>query len=191
VSDDLLGSERVQELLEGLVRVGEVSEVAAGRVRVTFADRDGVASPLLQVLHRRAKDQLDYDMPSVGEPVLCLMLPPDLVDGFVLGSLYTAKQAPPTEDQATRVLASEDLRLGSVEADHQVARGDLVLQLLQGLFDLLKTAVIPTGVGPAPLSGDTTGQNTYGAGGITAVLEQMEASEEGLAGLLSETVRTE
>jgi hypothetical protein len=188
---DLLGIEHVQELLAGLVRVGEVSEVQAGRVRVVFPDRDGVASGLLQVLHRRAKGTLDYDMPAVGEPVLCLMLPPDQVDGFVLGSVYDARQPPPTEDAAVRVVAGTDLRLGSVNAAHPAPFGDITLKLLQGLFDLLKTAVIPTPTGPAPLAGDTAGQNAYGSGGITAVLTAMENADDGLAGLNSQAIKLE
>ena len=188
---DLFGNEHVQELLAGLVRVGEVSEVQAGRVRVVFPDRDGVASGLLQVLHRRAKGALDYDMPAVGEPVLCLMLPPDQVDGFVLGSVYDARQPLPTEDQAVRVVAGTDLRLGSVAAAHPAPFGDITLKLLQGLFDLLKTAVIPTSTGPAPLASDTVGQNAYGSGGITAVLTVMENASDGLAGLNSEAIKLE
>jgi hypothetical protein len=192
VSDtDLFGDEHVQELLAGLVRVGDVSEVQAGRVRVVFPDRDGVASGLLQVVHRRAKGALDYDMPSVGEPVLCLMLPPDQVDGFMLGSVYDARQPPPTEDQAVRVVAGEDIRLGSVAAAHPAPFGDITLKLLQGIFDLLKTAVIPTPTGPAPLAGDTAGQNAYGSGGVTAVLTAMEQADDGLAGLNSEAIKLE
>jgi len=188
---DLLPDGRVQELIAGLVRTGRVSEVGAGRVRVTFEDRDGMESGLLQVGQKRTKGQLDYSMPAIDEPVLCIMQPPDQVDGFVICSLYDLKQDPPTEDADARVIASGDLRLGSVDAAFWIARGDRVLKLLQGIFDLLKTAVVPTGVGPAPLAGDTAGANDYGGGGIVAVVAAMAASPEGLAGLLSETVRAE
>lgn len=186
-----LDDDQVRELIDGLIRIGEVAEVLTGRVRVVFPDRDGVASGLLQVLHRRAKGALDYDMPSVGEPVLCLMLPPDQVDGFVLGAVYDARQPPPTDDPAVRVVAGTDLRLGSVAAAHPAPFGDITLKLLQGIFDLLKTAVIPTPTGPAPLAGDTAGQNAYGSGGIAAVLTVMENAEDGLAGLNSEAIKLE
>jgi len=186
------GDERVQELLTGLIRVGRVSEIGDdGRVRVTFADRDGIESGRLQVCQGRTIGQLDASMPALEEPVLCLMLPPDQVDGFVVGSLYDAQQAPPTGDQAVRVIAGTDIRLGSVDADHPVSRGDIVHKLLAELFALLRTMVIPVPTGVAPLSGDVAGANAYGTGGLTTVLTAMETSEEGLAGLLNESILTE
>jgi len=187
-----LGDERVQELLTGLIRVGRVSEIGDdGRVRVTFEDRDGIESGRLQVCQGRTIGQLDASMPALEEPVLCLMLPPDQIDGFMIGSLYDSKQAPPTGDQAVRVIAGTDLRLGSVDAAYWLARGDRVLKLLQGIFDLLKTAAPQSGVGPVPFLTDVTAANAYGSGGLSAVLAIMESADDGLAGLLSDTVRTE
>ena len=186
----LLGDDEIRTLLEELVRIGTVASVGTdGRVRCTFADRDNVTSNQLPVLHRRRGDQ---DMPSVGNKALCLMLPPDLVDGFVLGVFYDRSNAPPVSgDAKPRVLAGDDVRLGSDAAAHPLVHGDIALKLLQGIFDLLKTAVIPTGVGPAPLAGDTTGQNSYGSGGVTAVLTVMESADDGLAGLNSDVSKTD
>lgn len=185
IDADLLGNEGVQELLAGLVRVGEVSEIQAGRVRVVFNDRDGVSSGLLQVLHRRTKGALDYDMPSVGEPVLCLMLPPDQVDGFVLGAVYDARQAPPTDDQSVRVIAGEDLRLGSVDASHKAPLGDVLLRVLTGLRELLASVQVQTPSGPGSLTATTT---DYGSGLVPAIAAQM-ATDVADAVLLSQTVR--
>ena len=187
MSVEMLDRSAVQALFAEMVRVGKVAEVSTdGRVRCTFADRDNVSSHPLPVLHRRRGDQ---DMPAVGAQAICLMLPPDLVDGFCLGVFYDASNAPPEPgDAGVRVLAGTDIRIGSENATHPVPYGDIVLLLLQGIFDLLRTAVIPTGVGPSPMSADATAQNSYGVGGISAVLTLMENSEDGLAGLNSETV---
>lgn len=183
------GQGEVEELLAELVRVGTVAEVGQdGRVRCTFADRDGVSSAPLPVLHRRRGDQ---DLPAVGDQAVCLMLPPDLVDGFVLGVIYDAKASPPSNQSAVRVLSGADVRLGSVDAAHPAPFGDVALKLLQGIFDLLRTAVIPTPAGPAPLFGDTAGQNAYGSGGIAAVLTAMENADDGLAGLNSSAIKLE
>ena len=169
------------------MRVARVSEVAAGRVRVTFADRDDVTSPLLQVLQGRTSGALDYAMPTVGEPVLCLMLPPDQVDGFVLGSIYDAQQATPTEDAAVRVIASEDLRLGAVTAAHKVALGDVLLRILTGLREILATVQVATPAGPGQLTATTT---DYGAGPVATIATQLAADVQD-AVLLSQTIRVE
>jgi len=184
---DLFTDTRAQELLSGLVRVGRVSEISTGRVRVTWDDRDGMASPLLQVLHSRTTGQMDYCVPSLGEPVLCLMLPPDQVDGFVLGSLYDAQQATPTDDQAVRVVAGEDLRLGSVDATHQVPLGDVLLRVLTGLRELLGSVVVATPAGPGQLTGVTT---DYGSGTFAAIATQLNADIQD-AVLLSQRVRVQ
>lgn len=175
------------ELLEGLVRVGRVSEIGAGRVRVTFEDRDGVASPLLQVLHPRTLGQLDYSMPAIGEPVLCLMLPPDQVDGFVLGSVYDARQATPTSDQSVRVVAGEDLRLGAVGASHKAPLGDVLLKILIGLREVLASVQVATPVGPGQLTAVTT---DYGSGPVATIAAQLAADVQD-AVLLSQTIRLE
>lgn len=104
-----------EKLLADLIRVGKVASVGQdGRVRCTFADRDNVTSPPMPMLHRRRGDQ---DMPSVGDMALCMMLPPDMVDGFVLGVLYDAIGAPPVPGTpAVRVLSGDDIRFVSEAA---------------------------------------------------------------------------
>lgn len=183
-----LGDERVQELLTGLIRVGRVSEIGTdGRVRVTFSDRDGIESGRLLVCQGRTVGQLDASMPTTGEPVLCLMLPPDQIDGFVVGSLYDAKQAPPTGDQTVRVIAGTDLRLGSVAAAHKIPLGDALLKILLGLREMLGSVVVATPSGPGQLTGVTT---DYGSGPFAAIATQMIVDISD-AVLLSQKIRVE
>jgi len=77
-------------------RVGTVSaqDTARAKVRVTFPDRDQLVSYWLPVLVTKAQHDKFYDMPDIGEQVVCLM---DLRDeaGCVLGAIYSSADTPP------------------------------------------------------------------------------------------------
>jgi len=180
----LLGDGNVQELLGKMLQVGEVASVGTdGRARCTFADRDGVTSNPLQVVHRRRGDQ---DMPEVGSSALCLLLPPDFSDGFVLGVVYDAGHAPPVSGSAApRVTAGDDVRLGSHAAAHKIPLGDVLLRVANGLREMAATVqvICPTGAGK--LMATTT---DYGAGPFDVVAGQMAADVTDAA-LLSQRVR--
>ena len=92
----LFRDENVQELLNGLIKIGEVSssDPAMGTARVLFDDDDSLVSYDLQVLQRNTFKNHDYAMPDVGEDVLCLFLPTGTEEGFILGSLYAGEVMP-------------------------------------------------------------------------------------------------
>ena len=92
----LFRDENVQELLNGLIKIGEVSSIdpAMGTARVLFDDDDSLVSYDLQVLQRNTFKNHDYAMPDVGEDVLCLFLPTGTEEGFILGSLYAGEVMP-------------------------------------------------------------------------------------------------
>ena len=84
-------------ILSGLVRYGTVSSVSGTTARVYFPDL-GMTSGSLPILqHKKAKvevkeadghkhdAELDEWAPEVGQKVVCLYLPVDNGDGFVLG----------------------------------------------------------------------------------------------------------
>jgi len=188
MSDGILGNGRMAELLDGLIRVGKVAEhVPGARVRVTFADRDGVTSQPLQVVQRRTVGAQDNDMPALGEAVLCLMNPPDQTDGFCLGALYDATNPPPEGDPAVRVIGGTDIRLGSSQAGHPAPFGDVLLKILVGLRELLASVQVATPSGPGQLTGATT---DYGSGLFSAIAGAMAADVDG-AVLNSATVKLE
>jgi phage baseplate assembly protein gpV len=167
----LLDEDQIKETIDGLIRIGTVAEHSSGaRVRCTFEDRDGLPSNPMPVLQQRATGDLDYAIPAIGAPVVCLMLPPDQTDGFVLGGYYDARQAPPTSDQAVRVIAGSDVRLGSVSATHKVPLGDVLLRVLAGLREVLATAQVATPAGPGQITAATT---DYGSGLVAAIAAQM------------------
>lgn len=73
-------------------------DVARGRLRVTFVDRDNIASWWLSVAFSRTQDDQHFDIPDIGEQVVCLMDPND-EDGVIIGAVYST--ADPTPDGVT------------------------------------------------------------------------------------------
>lgn len=88
----------VQDVLAQTIRVGFVTARQPEKMRVQVELRDTVTQPLssawLPVLCPRASGDLAYDLPDVGDQVLCLFLPYGLEQGFVLGAMY-GKANPP------------------------------------------------------------------------------------------------
>lgn len=103
------GNEELQEAMAEMFRVGIVNSIdpQKGTARVRFPDDDDVISYDLQVLHRNTFRNKDYNMPDIGEDVLCLFLANGLADGFVLGSVYAGEVIPPEAigDKRTVVFA--------------------------------------------------------------------------------------
>lgn len=88
--------------IKSLIRCGKVSAVIAERcaVRVVFDDLDSLVSAELFVLQSSCMNNRFYNLPDVGDSVVCLMAPNDEHgSGFVLGSFYTEKNIPPAQNQ--------------------------------------------------------------------------------------------
>lgn len=102
----------IKEMLCNMFRVGEVDSIDAEKctVRVTFPDDEEVVSHDLQVLHINTKKNKDYNMPDVGEDVLCLFLPTGMAEGFVLGSVYAwdGDVKPPESSEDKRTVEFSD-----------------------------------------------------------------------------------
>lgn len=83
--------ERLEETVRHMVRIGTVEALLSdvARVRVRFADADGMVSYDLPVRFEKTQDDKDYCMPDIGEQVLCIFLPYGLEQGFVLGAVYS------------------------------------------------------------------------------------------------------
>jgi phage baseplate assembly protein V len=110
---DLFGSESVEALsrtVSQLIRVGEVSSIDPVKhtARVTFPEEDNSTSYDLAVLVRNSYDNHDYNMPDIGEDVLCLFLPNGHEDGFILGSFYAGQIKPPTTNKDERKVEFSD-----------------------------------------------------------------------------------
>lgn len=89
--------DRLESKLDQMVRVGTVTAVLAdtGMVRVSVKDADALVSFTLPVLFSKTHKDQFYVMPDVGEHVVCVFLPIGLEQGFVLGALYSKKDAVP------------------------------------------------------------------------------------------------
>ena len=86
--------------MKNLIRFGKVSAVIPERcaVRVVFDDRDNLVSAELLVLQSSCLNNRFYNLPDVGDSVLCLMAPNDEHGaGFVLGSFFTEKNPAPAQ----------------------------------------------------------------------------------------------
>lgn len=92
-----MSEEQLRDTLAQMVRVGFVSARQPEKMRVRVELRDTVTAALvtdwLPVLCPRACGDLAYDLPDVGDQVLCLFLGYGLEQGFVLGAMY-GKAAP-------------------------------------------------------------------------------------------------
>ena len=97
-------------LLRDYIKVGEVTSVnpSAHTARVVFPDDDNAVSYDLPVLCRNSYENHDYNMPDLGEDVLCLFLPGGTEDGFILGSFYAGDVRPPTVLHDQRMVVFQD-----------------------------------------------------------------------------------
>lgn len=88
----------LKDLLSQVIRVGFVvardEERLRVRVEVTDTTTDALTTDFLQVIVPRAKKDRCYDLPDIGDQVLCLFLPFGREVGFVLGSMYGADSPP-------------------------------------------------------------------------------------------------
>lgn len=92
--------DQITDLMAQMIRVGFVNarQPEKMRVKVTVPDTTGaeLVTDFLPVLCPRACEDMQYDLPDVGDQVLCLFLPYGREQGFVIGAMY-GKQSPPVQ----------------------------------------------------------------------------------------------
>lgn len=76
--------------LKNLIRIGTVSSInyKEGKLRVCFEDQDNIVTDELPML------SLEYEMPNIGESVLCLFLGNGITNGFCLGRYFYDNDQP-------------------------------------------------------------------------------------------------
>jgi hypothetical protein len=104
----------------GQFRWGRVAAVKDKdhRLEVKFEEGEGFTSWDMPFL---VQHPMDYSLPPVDAPVLCVIVDGALGVGFVLGCFFTDNDAPPLDDKGMRSLAGDDLRLGAHDASDKVA----------------------------------------------------------------------
>ena len=88
-------------MLESIIRIGRVSSIdeSKGTARVLFADREDFVSYDMPIVVPFTLSDKMYFMPSIDERVLCVLLPNDQTQGFILGSYYSNDREPPVQDK--------------------------------------------------------------------------------------------
>ena len=96
-----MNDRQLQDAMSQMIRVGFVTarQPETHRVQVRFPDTttQALTSDWLPALVPRASADLAFDLPDIGDQVLCLFLPHGHEQGFVVGSMY-GKQTPPVAD---------------------------------------------------------------------------------------------
>ncbi len=92
--------ERIKRLETGMnqmIRQGIVTQVfpEKGRVKVRLPDSDQMETAELPVVFAKTLENKAYDMPDVGEHVVCIFLPNGLEQGVVLGAVYSGQDPVP------------------------------------------------------------------------------------------------
>ena len=115
-----------------LARVGFVVSRQPEKHRVRVEFRDTVTAKLvsgwLPVLVPRASADMAFDLPDVGDQVLCLFLGNGLEEGFVLGSMYGAQTPPVSSGDKFHRTFSDGTTLEYDRAAHKLrasVRGDV------------------------------------------------------------------
>lgn len=170
--------EQITAKLSQIIRVGFVNarDEAKMRVKVTVPDTVGkeLVTDFLPVLCPRACEDMQYDLPDIGDQVLCLFLAYGLEQGFVLGAMY-GKATPPVQsgDKWHRKFKdgtfleydrAEHKLIANVQGDVEITATGNVTQTVEGNVGMQSQG--PTSVSSdAQISLGAPAVNIGGAGG--------------------------
>ena len=99
----------LESIVKNMVKVGIVESFNEdnGTARVVFEDAN-LKSYDLPIMVKQTKDNKDYWVPDIDEPVICIFLPTGIESGFILGAYYNQKDKPPVIDQNKRTVKFKD-----------------------------------------------------------------------------------
>lgn len=176
----------VQDVLAQTIRVGFVTARQPEKMRVQVELRDTVTQPLsstwLPVLCPRASGDLAYDLPDVGDQVLCLFLPYGLEQGFVVGAMYGKASPPVTSGDKWHRKFSDGTVLEYDRAAHKLTaqvQGDVAVTATGDVS--VSSAASLTLMAPAMQLGGTGGSTTQAAMQGTFRLENGDIIVEGVS----------
>lgn len=140
--------EQLSDLLAQCIRPGTVTARDAAKLRVQVRCADTVTAPLvtdwLPVLVSRACGDCQYDLPDVGDAVLCLFLPHGREAGFVLGSFYSGGVPPVADGDKWRRTFRDGTTLEYDRKAHKLTadvRGDVDVTATGSVTGRIKGAV--------------------------------------------------
>ena len=173
-----MSEEQIRDTLAQMVRVGFVSARQPEKMRVRVELRDTVTAALvtdwLPVLCPRACGDLAYDLPDVGDQVLCLFLGYGLEQGFVLGAMYGKADPPVSSGDIWQRSFSDGTVLAYDRAAHKLTaqvRGEAALRAdgpltLEAPVIYLRGTLVNTARDGAPGSAVLSGSLTVTGGGV-------------------------
>ena len=99
----------LESIVKNMVKVGIVESFNQNNAtaRVVFEDAN-LKSYDLPIMVKQTKDNKDYWVPDIDEPVICIFLPTGIESGFILGAYYNQKDKPPVMDQNKRTVKFKD-----------------------------------------------------------------------------------
>lgn len=91
-------------------KIGEVSSIDPARctARVIFDDENSMVTYDLPIMQRNSQGNRDYQMPDIGEDVLCLFRSDGFEDGVIIGSFYAGDVEPPETTADRRTVVFKD-----------------------------------------------------------------------------------
>lgn len=91
-------------------KIGEVSSIDPARctARVIFDDENSMVTYDLPIMQRNSLGNRDYQMPDIGEDVLCLFRSDGFEDGVIIGSFYAGDVEPPETTADRRTVVFKD-----------------------------------------------------------------------------------
>ena len=91
-------------------KIGEVSSINPARctARVIFDDENSMVSYDLPIMQRNSMGNRDYQMPDIGEDVLCLFRSDGFEDGVIIGYFYAGDVEPPETTADRRTVVFKD-----------------------------------------------------------------------------------
>ena len=91
-------------------KIGEVSSINPVKctARVIFDDENSMVTYDLPIMQRNSLGNRDYQMPDIGEDVLCLFRSDGFEDGVIIGSFYGGDVGPPETTADRRTVVFKD-----------------------------------------------------------------------------------
>lgn len=91
-------------------KIGEVSSIDPARctARVIFDDENSMVTYDLPIMQRNSLGNRDYQMPDIGDDVLCLFRSDGFEDGVIIGSFYAGDVEPPETTADRRTVVFKD-----------------------------------------------------------------------------------
>ncbi len=176
--------QQITDLIAQIIRVGYVNarQPEKMRVKVTVPDTVGkqLVTDYLPVLCPRASGDMQYDLPDVGDQVLCLFLPYGLEQGFVVGAMYGRQEPPVQSGEKWHRTFRDGTRLEYDREQHKLVanvQGDVEITATGNIRAELEGELSASAQGPASVKSasqinmDAPAMNMGGPSGTAAAMQ--------------------